>query len=276
MLWKVWMVRRISTPVVGLASDSWVAASARRARDWRAVWSDRRGGRCLGVGGQGEGEAGECGGEEAEGLGECQFHGHCLVILVQNLDDPCHEGTLGHGGSRDKIGSAEGGEEAGVSGGLAGAVDDEPVAAELAFEADPGGEPPGDGVEEEEGFDEALQDEDQVVVTAEVGEFVQEGHFELVDGPAAQRGGGDEDQGAQDADEDGGGEVVADGDADAAGDAEGVGQGAAAVGDGAGVEREAGVAEFFDTDEAGGEEGEGEKRAGEPDGGEVGDEGGES
>ena len=97
----------------------------------------------------------------------------------------------------------QGYEQFGVGVGLLGALDDGGVAAGFAFAADPGGDDPDGGVEEEQRFDDPLQEVDEVVPAADVGQLVQEDHFDFVGAPAGEGGRRQQDHGADDADEDG-------------------------------------------------------------------------
>jgi hypothetical protein len=68
------------------------------------------------------------------------------------------------------------------------------------------GDPPDGGVVEEESFDRDLQEVDEIVMAADVGEFVGEDGLELGDGQLADEGGGEEDDGMEIADDGGGGD----------------------------------------------------------------------
>lgn len=68
----------------------------------------------------------------------------------------------------------DGYEGLGVVGAVAPGVEDEVVASFLAFLIEAPAEKPDGRVEEEEGFEEALEDNDEVVVAAKVGEFMGE------------------------------------------------------------------------------------------------------
>ena len=98
--------------------------------------------------------------------------------------------------------------------------DDDGVAAGFAFAADPARDQPHGRVEEQQRFDEALQQIHEVVPTADVGQLVEQDHFDFVGRPAGERGGRQQDDRPQDADEDRRGDAVANGDGDALADAE--------------------------------------------------------
>ena len=112
----------------------------------------------------------------------------------------------------------EGHEQLGVGMRAIGAGDDEGVAAGFAFAADPARDQPDGGVEEEQRFDEALHQVDEIVPAADVGQLVEQNHFDFVGRLAGERGGRQQDDRAEDADEDGRGDAIADGDGDAAGE----------------------------------------------------------
>ena len=109
-------------------------------------------------------------------------------------------------------------EEGGVGFGAVGVANDRGVAAFFAVAADLAADEPDGGVEEEERLDNSLQQVDEVVPAADVGELVEQHHVELLGGPAGERGGREEDQRADDADEDRLGDAVGRREGDAAGD----------------------------------------------------------
>ena len=78
------------------------------------------------------------------------------------------------------------GEGGGKFVGTAGDFDHEIVTAVLAFDAHDAGDPPDCGVVEEDAFDEDLGEIHQVIVTADVGEFVEEDGFYLSGGEAGE------------------------------------------------------------------------------------------
>ncbi len=81
----------------------------------------------------------------------------------------------------------------GVVEAIAGEGDGDVVTAVFAFLAYAGGEPPDGGVVEEEGFDDALDQVHEIVVAADVGEFVSEEVVEMFDGHACDGGDGYQD-----------------------------------------------------------------------------------
>jgi len=91
---------------------------------------------------------------------------------------------------------------------VAGA-EDELVAGALALDVEAAGDEPEEGVEEEEGFDEALEKVEDGVEAADVGQLVGEDGFDLLDGEIGGEGKGQEDCGAEEADEDGCGDLGA-------------------------------------------------------------------
>lgn len=104
------------------------------------------------------------------------------------------------------------------------AADDEGVAAGFAVAANPAGENPHRRMEEQHRFHHALQQVHEVVPAADVGQLVEQDHFDFVGRPAGKRGGRQQDDRADDADEDGRGDAVADGDGDTPADAERLGE----------------------------------------------------
>src|ERR1700733_13896029 len=94
-------------------------------------------------------------------------------------------------------------ESAGVGEGVAGDGYGEVVAAVFALAADLLGDPPDGGVVEEQSFDDGLEDADEVVVAADVGELVGEDGFDLGGREAGEASEGHEDDGAEPADDGG-------------------------------------------------------------------------
>ena len=74
------------------------------------------------------------------------------------------------------------------------------IAAEFSFVAEVAGDPPHGWVVEEERFGDALQNVDQVIVAADVSEFVGEQGFDLFGGKSGEGANGHEDNGAEPAD----------------------------------------------------------------------------
>lgn len=163
--------------------------------------------------------------------------------------------------------------------GLLGAGDDGGVAAGFAFAADPGRNEPDGRVEEQQRFDDPLGEVHDVVVAADMSQFVQQDHFDFIGAPAGDGGGREQDHRPNDADEDRRGHALAHGDRDAAGDAAGDaerrGEAGEGVSDGASGNRSTSAAEAMSADETGEEQRERKWRADEPEPGEVGDESGE-
>jgi hypothetical protein len=110
-------------------------------------------------------------------------------------------------------------EQLGVSVWAFSAADDERIATCFAFAADPRGEEPHGGVEEQQRLDDALDEIHQIVPAADVGQLVQQDHFDFVGSPASEGGGREQDDGPNDPDEHGRGDAIADGDGDAPADA---------------------------------------------------------
>ena len=131
----------------------------------------------------------------------------------------CH--CEGEGGEADFFDGAQGG---GVGGAVATELDGGVVAALFAGEAHLAGSPPDGGVIEEEGFHDDLEDVDEIVVAADVGEFMGEDGFELIRGKARKDGGRDEDDGLEPAEEERGGDAEGFFDLDGEGDAKAVGE----------------------------------------------------
>lgn len=125
--------------------------------------------------------------------------------MADAVEEGAIVGTECEGGDRMKgLRSAlffEGEEGAAVVEGIAEKFDGEIVAAEFAFEAESARDPPDGGVVEEEGFDDGLEEVDEVVVSSDVGEFMREDGGELRRGEADDRGSGEEDDGPKPTDE---------------------------------------------------------------------------
>jgi hypothetical protein len=68
---------------------------------------------------------------------------------------------------------------------------DDIVAAGFAFATDKGGDPPDAGVEEEEGFGEVQYYIGEIVISTDMGEFVQEDGLDLVGGQLGEEAEGD-------------------------------------------------------------------------------------
>jgi hypothetical protein len=107
------------------------------------------------------------------------------------------EGVAGGGGElglfEAEFGDA--GEGEGVSFGVAAVPDGEVVAAVFAFDADAVRYPVDGGMVEEECFDGGLDEVDEVVVSPDVGEFVEDDGFDLVFGEMGECACGYEDDG---------------------------------------------------------------------------------
>ena len=100
------------------------------------------------------------------------------------------------------------------------AVDDERIAAGLALAANPIRDEPHGRVEEQQRFDDSLREIHEVVPTTDVGQLVQQDHFDFVRRPAGERRGRQQNDRPQDADEHRRGDAIADGEADALADAQ--------------------------------------------------------
>ena len=99
-------------------------------------------------------------------------------------------GAQGQGGT----GGAElfeGGQGAGIKQRIAAGFYGDFVAADFALGADGAGNPPDGGMVEEEGFEGVLEEVDEVIVAADVGEFVGKNGLQLGGGQAGQGGGGE-------------------------------------------------------------------------------------
>ena len=205
---------------------------------------------------------------QADSFRHGQFHR--TVLHVQDPTNPGRDLAIGHrhdgrGGLIISTHARQAHEHLDISLGPAHTRDDQAIAAELALQAYPTREPPGHRVEEEQRLDETLQQVDEVVPALQVGEFVKQDHLELVDTPARDRGGRQEDQRADDSDEDRRGDPVADGDADTSGTFQGVRQCPTTARDLTGLDDSARSANPFDADKPGSEQEEVERRTGQPD-----------
>ncbi len=154
--------------------------------------------------GDGEKEEGEEGGGEGNGfVGAARGDGDNEAL------DAGEEVAAGGGEGEVILGRVWGaeffdGEEGfGVEEGIADEGGREVVAAVFALLADVGGDPPDGGVVEEEGFDEGLQEIDEIIVAANVGEFVGEDGLELRGGKTGEEGCGEKDERAEEADDEG-------------------------------------------------------------------------
>ncbi len=76
-----------------------------------------------------------------------------------------------------------------------------------------------------------MQEVDEIIPTSDVGQFVEQDHFDFIGTPAGEGGGREQDHWPEDADEDGGGDALADGHGDAARDVQRGGESREEVGD---------------------------------------------
>jgi hypothetical protein len=126
-------------------------------------------------GNRGEREETKCsdGGGDDEPTAAVDFDGGGLVVIWDAEDALLEVGVFGRGeGEGWLLITGEGDEGFGVVGPVMVGLDDEVVAGFLAFLIETAAEESDGGMEEEEGFEEALEDDDKVIEAAEVGEFV--------------------------------------------------------------------------------------------------------
>jgi len=125
----------------------------------------------------------------------------------------------GHGEARS--GGTAGlqlGERAGVGEHVAGGFDGQVVAAQLALDTNLTRYPPDGGMVEKHRFGDALEEVDQVVVAADVREFVDQQRFDVLRGQAGERAQRHHDDGVQPAEHRGDVNALGDDEADTGGD----------------------------------------------------------
>ena len=164
---------------------------------------------------------------------------------------------------------SEGHEQFGVGVRAIGARDDEGIAAGFAFAADPARDQPDGRMEKKQRFDEPLHEVDEIVPAADVGQLVEQNHFDFVGRVAGERGGRQQDDRAEDADEDGRGDAIANGDGDAARDPKRSSEFCQCFGDRAVGDRAARAVQAAGADQAGSGEGERDRSTDEPEPGQV-------
>ena len=120
------------------------------------------------------------------------------LCVVEDAEDPFLEvGIFGGGeGEGGLVAAGEVDEGFDVVGAIVTGIDDQIIAGFLAFLIEPTAQEPDGGMEEEEGFEEALENDDEVIEAAKVGEFVRENGDRLFTWKSAHERDGKDDHGA--------------------------------------------------------------------------------
>lgn len=117
--------------------------------------------------------------------------------MVEDAEDALLEvGILGNRkGEGGLVIAGEVDESFGVVGAVVAGLDDEIIASFFAFLIESMAEEPDGGMEEKEGFEESLEDDDEVIETAKVCQFVREDRDGLLARESAHERNGEDDHG---------------------------------------------------------------------------------
>ena len=114
---------------------------------------------------------------------------HRLILQVENAANSDDKSIFGHSQGarpRNRFRQGKRGQRFRVGSGVAGVCHDNLIATHFALESNPRRQPPYNRVEEQERFHNSLHQIDRVVPAADVRQFVEQHHLQLLNAPTAQ------------------------------------------------------------------------------------------